>query len=108
MTIYAGFLAVLVNLLVAVVATFILRAAHVAEGTDDTREDDYVADRGDARVHDLTDESDVAPIARPDPTADPFSSPIRNPDDHVDLIVTDSLIGAKRVGAAGDKVTRKL
>ena len=62
MTIYAGFLAVLVNLLVAVVATLILRAAHVADGADDTREDDYFADRGDARVHDLTDESDVAPI----------------------------------------------
>ena len=62
MTIYAGFVAVLVNLLVAVLATLILRAAKVADGAGRHPRDDYFADVGDARVHDLTDESDVAPI----------------------------------------------
>jgi SSS family solute:Na+ symporter len=49
-TIYVGFIAVLVNLLVAVVATLILRAMKRPEGVDGTRPDDYFADEGDPRL----------------------------------------------------------
>ncbi|GAB1645824.1 monocarboxylate uptake permease MctP [Krasilnikovia sp. MM14-A1259] len=49
-TIYVGFVAVLVNLLVAVVATLILRAAKTPEGVDGTTADDYFADEGDPRL----------------------------------------------------------
>jgi SSS family solute:Na+ symporter len=52
-TVYAGFVALLVNLLVAAIVTLALRARKVAEGRDVTSDGDYVADRGDARVHDL-------------------------------------------------------
>ncbi len=51
--VYVGFLAVAVNIAVAVAATLVLRAAKVAEGTDRTTDDQYVADEGDPRVHDL-------------------------------------------------------
>ncbi|GAA0427674.1 solute:Na+ symporter, SSS family protein [Acrocarpospora corrugata] len=53
MTIYAGFLALLVNLVVAVLGTLIARAAKVADGPDATRPADYYADAGDPRVKDL-------------------------------------------------------
>ncbi|GAB2924343.1 monocarboxylate uptake permease MctP [Nonomuraea fastidiosa] len=53
MTIYAGFLALIVNLVVAVVATAILKAAKVADGDDATKQDDYFADEGDPKVKDL-------------------------------------------------------
>ncbi len=49
-TIYVGFIAVLVNLLVAVVATLILRAMKTPQGVDGTRPDDYFADEGDPRL----------------------------------------------------------
>ncbi|MEO3812632.1 sodium:solute symporter [Sphaerisporangium sp. B11E5] len=52
-TIYAGFLALAVNLAVAAVATLIARAAKADEGTDATRPDHYFADEGDPRVHDI-------------------------------------------------------
>jgi SSS family solute:Na+ symporter len=48
--VYAGFLAVLVNLLVATVGTLVARAAGVADGADATAPDDYTADAGDPRV----------------------------------------------------------
>jgi SSS family solute:Na+ symporter len=60
LTIYAGFVAVLVNLVVAVLATLALRAANVEDGADDTRTPEYVADRGDRRVH-------LAPRGRREP-----------------------------------------
>jgi len=44
-TIYAGFLAVIVNLLVAVVVTLVLRAMKVADGPDQTEHSDYFVDR---------------------------------------------------------------
>ncbi|MDP9791774.1 SSS family solute:Na+ symporter [Catenuloplanes nepalensis] len=44
MTIYAGLVAVAVNLLVAAIATPILRSMKVAEGTDTTTREDYFAD----------------------------------------------------------------
>jgi SSS family solute:Na+ symporter len=49
-TIYVGFVTVLVNLLVAVIATLILRAAKRPEGVDGTTADDYFADEGDPRI----------------------------------------------------------
>jgi SSS family solute:Na+ symporter len=49
-TVYTGFLAVLVNLVVTVVATLILRAAKAPDGPDATREPDYLVDEGDERV----------------------------------------------------------
>ncbi len=51
--VYVGFIAVAVNLVVAAVVTLALRAAKVAEGTDRTKADHYLADEGDPRVHDL-------------------------------------------------------
>ncbi|GAB1690249.1 monocarboxylate uptake permease MctP [Krasilnikovia sp. M28-CT-15] len=49
-TIYVGLVAVLVNLLVAVVATLILRATNTPDGADGTVADDYFADEGDPRL----------------------------------------------------------
>ena len=46
-TIYAGFLALLANIVVSVVATLIARAAGVRDGEDRTQPDDYFADEGD-------------------------------------------------------------
>src|SRR3954463_10997248 len=59
--VYAGFLALLVNLIVAVVVTFILRAMRVAEGVDGTAETDYTAEREDPTVRDLPDPLESAP-----------------------------------------------
>jgi solute:Na+ symporter, SSS family len=53
--IYAGFLALLVNLIVTVVVTLILRAMKVAEGVDGTADTDYTAEREDPTVRDLPD-----------------------------------------------------
>jgi SSS family solute:Na+ symporter len=52
-TIYAGFVAVLVNLLVAALVTVAVRRAGTPDGTDTTDEHDSVADRGDADVREL-------------------------------------------------------
>jgi SSS family solute:Na+ symporter len=49
-TIYVGFVAVAVNLVVAVLATLILRAAKTPDGIDGTTPDDYFADEGDPRI----------------------------------------------------------
>ncbi|MFI5933199.1 monocarboxylate uptake permease MctP [Actinoplanes sp. NPDC051494] len=49
-TIYVGFVAVAVNLLIAVIATLILRAAKVVDGGDGTELSDYFADEGDPRL----------------------------------------------------------
>jgi SSS family solute:Na+ symporter len=49
-TIYVGFVAVAVNLLVAVIVTLILRAMKTPEGFDGTESDDYFADEGDPRL----------------------------------------------------------
>jgi solute:Na+ symporter, SSS family len=50
MTVYVGVIALLVNLVVAVVATVVLKAVRAADGVDATRVQDYVADEGDPRV----------------------------------------------------------
>ena len=52
-TVYAGFLALIVNLVVAVLGTFLARAFSSADGPDGTRPEDYFADQGDPRVHEL-------------------------------------------------------
>ncbi|MFC7546184.1 monocarboxylate uptake permease MctP [Plantactinospora sp. GCM10030261] len=49
-TIYVGIVAVLVNLLVAVLVTVAMRRAKVADGVDGTAHGDYFADEGDPRV----------------------------------------------------------
>jgi SSS family solute:Na+ symporter len=48
-------LALLVNLVVAVVVTVILRAMRVPDGVDGTAETDYTAEREDPTVRDLPD-----------------------------------------------------
>ncbi|HYY12577.1 MAG TPA: sodium:solute symporter family protein [Kineosporiaceae bacterium] len=62
-TIWAGMVALAANLVVTIVATFVLRAMNVADGRDETSLGDYFADRGDPRVHDLPTEDEVAPVA---------------------------------------------
>jgi solute:Na+ symporter, SSS family len=49
-TIYVGFVAVVVNALIAVIVTLILRAAKTPDGVDGTTPDDYFADEGDPRI----------------------------------------------------------
>jgi SSS family solute:Na+ symporter len=53
--VYAGLLALVVNLVVAAVVTFILRAMKVDDGVDGTAESDYTAEREDPTVRDLPD-----------------------------------------------------
>ncbi len=48
--IYAGFVAVTVNLVVSVVATILARAAKLPDGVDETVRSDYFADEGDPRL----------------------------------------------------------
>jgi solute:Na+ symporter, SSS family len=50
MTVYVGAIALAVNLIVAVVATVVLKAAKTADGVDSTRTSDYYADEGDPKV----------------------------------------------------------
>jgi len=59
--IYAGFLALLVNLVVTVVVTMILRSMRVDDGVDGTSESDYTAEREDPTVRDLPDPLASAP-----------------------------------------------
>jgi SSS family solute:Na+ symporter len=49
-TIYVGFVAVLVNLVVAVLVTLALRALKTPDGVDGTTPSDYFADEGDPRI----------------------------------------------------------
>ena len=63
--IYAGLLALAVNLLVAVVVTFILRAMKVDAGVDATADTDYTAEREDPTFRDLPD-----PLAAEPPAAE--------------------------------------
>jgi SSS family solute:Na+ symporter len=59
--VYAGLLALLVNLVVAVVVTLILRAMNVSGGVDGTADTDYTAEREDPTVRDLPDPLASAP-----------------------------------------------
>lgn len=67
-TVYVGLVAVLVNLLVTVVLTLILRVAKVPEGVDGTTRDDYFADEGDPRVIPTPPEASDSGVP-PTPTA---------------------------------------
>src|SRR4051794_22230955 len=49
-TIYVGFVAVLVNVVVAILVTFLLRALKTPDGADGTEGSDYFADEGDPRL----------------------------------------------------------
>jgi SSS family solute:Na+ symporter len=59
--VYAGLLALLVNLVVAVLVTLILRAMKVDDGVDGTAETDYTAEREDPTVRDLPDPLESVP-----------------------------------------------
>jgi SSS family solute:Na+ symporter len=67
MSVYAGLLALGVNLVVTVLATPVLHRLGVPEGRDTTRPEDYVADEGDASVQHMTDLIDGDLVANPDP-----------------------------------------
>src|SRR3954467_7139088 len=54
-TIYPGIVSLIVNLLVVVIITLVLRAMKVADGVDGTAETDYTAEREDPTVRDLPD-----------------------------------------------------
>ena len=47
------FLALLANLVVCALATVALRAAKAPEGVDVTKPDEYFADEGDPRMHEI-------------------------------------------------------
>jgi len=49
-TVYVGFIAVIVNILVASIVTLVCRALKAPDGVDLTEPDDYFADEGDPRV----------------------------------------------------------
>jgi solute:Na+ symporter, SSS family len=60
-SVYAGFLALLANLVVAAVVTLVLRAMKVDDGVDRTAPSDYTAEREDPTFRDLPDPLDSAP-----------------------------------------------
>ena len=55
LTVYAGFLAVAANLVVAAAVTLAVRASRADDGVDNTGADEYHVDRDDPRAHDLED-----------------------------------------------------
>jgi SSS family solute:Na+ symporter len=69
--IYAGLLALLVNLIVAVVVTAVLRAMKVDDGVDGTAESDYTAEREDPTFRDVPDPLSNEPLAGPPPGSAP-------------------------------------
>src|SRR5262249_44631632 len=60
-TVYVGFVAVLANVLVAVVITLICKAVRMPDGIDLTTRDDYFADEGDPRVGPPTVDTQAEP-----------------------------------------------
>jgi solute:Na+ symporter, SSS family len=52
-SIYAGILALAANLIVCAIGTLVFRAMQVPEGVDVTNDNEYFADEGDPRLHDL-------------------------------------------------------
>ncbi|WP_151771339.1 monocarboxylate uptake permease MctP [Streptomyces abyssomicinicus] len=57
---YIGFTAIVLNVLVTVVLTFVLRAAKAPDGVDETSPSDYTADAGDRGV-----DPEVPPVTAP-------------------------------------------
>jgi SSS family solute:Na+ symporter len=51
LTIYTGFVAVVLNVVVVIIGTLIARAAKVPDGPDATQHSDYFADEGDPKIH---------------------------------------------------------
>ncbi|MDT5027585.1 MAG: solute:Na+ symporter, family [Micromonosporaceae bacterium] len=70
-TVYVGFVAVAVNLVVAVLVTLVCRAAKAPDGVDLTSPDDYFADEGEPRVGPPTVDDLVGPRKSPDPVPAP-------------------------------------
>jgi SSS family solute:Na+ symporter len=62
-TIYAGLLALLANLVVTLVVTAVLRAMKVADGVDGTADSDYTAEREDPTFRDLPDPLSDEPLS---------------------------------------------
>jgi solute:Na+ symporter, SSS family len=60
-TVYAGFVALLVNLVVTALVTAALRAAGVDDGVDGTAANDYTAEREDPSFRELPDPLEAAP-----------------------------------------------
>jgi SSS family solute:Na+ symporter len=60
-SIYVGFVAVVVNILVAAIATAVLRAGHVPDGEDATRPDEYHVDEGNRKVRDIPELTEESP-----------------------------------------------
>jgi SSS family solute:Na+ symporter len=67
LTIYPGLVAVVINILVVVIVTYVLRAMRVPEGVDGTAETDYTAEREDPSFRDLPDPLSDEPLAGPPP-----------------------------------------
>src|SRR4051794_37958085 len=61
LTIYPGIVSLIVNLLVVVIVTLVLRAMKVKDGVDGTADSDYTAEREDPTVRDLPDPLASAP-----------------------------------------------
>ncbi|MGH3742779.1 MAG: sodium:solute symporter family transporter, partial [Micromonosporaceae bacterium] len=55
-TVYAGFIAVVLNLLVVVVVTALFRLVRIPDGPDATRDADYFADEDDPKVKEMEPE----------------------------------------------------
>jgi SSS family solute:Na+ symporter len=64
-TIYPGLVAVVVNILVVVLVTLVLRAMRVPEGVDGTADTDYTAEREDPTFRSLPDPLSDEPLAGP-------------------------------------------
>jgi SSS family solute:Na+ symporter len=64
-TIYPGLVSVVINILVVVLVTLVLRAMRVPEGVDGTADTDYTAEREDPTFRDLAELSDVTPAGSP-------------------------------------------
>ena len=60
---YIGLTAFVINMVVVIVATVVLRALKVADGKDSTHPTDYLADAGDPGVKDLPDVLGEGPAA---------------------------------------------
>ena len=60
-SVYTGLLALLANLVVAVLVTLVLRAMRVSDGVDATTDADYTAEREDPTFRDLPDPLESAP-----------------------------------------------
>jgi solute:Na+ symporter, SSS family len=69
-TVYAGLIALLVNLVVAVAVTAVLRAMKVADGVDGTADSDYTAEREDPTFRDLPDPLSDEPLDGAPPAAE--------------------------------------